>query len=107
MKSQAKHRLRTVRTVHPFIGRVVYASISSIDSSFSTTLFRSHKPRRASDSSTCKRLVNEIQRCQMSFNEGDPAPPGQANTFDYSLHQQKWEQVQSDILGITITHNSD
>ena len=27
------------------------------------------------------RLANEIQRCQMSLNEGDPAPPQQSNTF--------------------------
>ena len=27
------------------------------------------------------RLANEIQRCQMSFNEGDPAPPRESNSI--------------------------
>ena len=54
------------------------------------------------------RLANEIQRCQMSSNEGDTAPPDRQILFDYSLHQQKLEQVQSaKYLGITITDNLD
>ena len=56
------------------------------------------------------RLANEIQRCQMSFNEGDPAPglPENQIQFEYSLHQQRLEQVQSaKYLVITITDNLD
>ena len=50
-------------------------------------------------------LANEIQRCQMSFNDGDPENQIQ---FEYSLHQQRLEQVQSaKYLGITITDNLD
>ena len=54
------------------------------------------------------RLTNEIQPCQMSFNEGDPAPPRESSQFEYSPHQQRLEQFQSaKYLGITIIDNLD
>ena len=54
------------------------------------------------------RSANEIQRCQMSFNEGDQHLPENQIQFEYSLHQQRLEQVQSaKYLGITITDNLD
>ena len=40
----------------------------------------------------------------MSLNEGDPASPDKHMQFDYTLHQQRLEQVQSaKYLEITIT----
>ena len=54
------------------------------------------------------RLANEIQCCQMSFHEGTRHLPDKHILFDYTLHQQKLEQVQSaKYLGITITDNLD
>ena len=53
-------------------------------------------------------MANEIQRCQRSLNEGDPAPPDKHIQFDYTLHQQRLEQVQSaKYLGLTITDDLD
>ena len=54
-------------------------------------------------------LANEIELCQMSFNEGDPAPPSLNQIqFEYSFHQPRLEQVQSvKYLEITISDNLD
>ena len=44
----------------------------------------------------------------MSLNEGDSAPPDKQIHFDYSLHQQKMENVQSaKYLGKNITDDLD
>ena len=44
----------------------------------------------------------------MSLNEGDPASPGKHIEFDYTLHQQRLEQVQSaKYSGLTITDDLD
>ena len=44
----------------------------------------------------------------MSLNEGDPAPPDKHIQFEYTLHQQRLEQVQSaKYLGITISDDLD
>ena len=44
----------------------------------------------------------------MSLNEGDPAPPDKHIQFDYTLHQQRLEQIQSaKYLGLTITDDLD
>ena len=44
----------------------------------------------------------------MSFDEGVLAPPDKHMLFDYTVHKQKLEQVQSTKdLGITITDNLD
>ena len=50
-----------------------------------------------------------LQRSQMSLNESDSASGSQTNSlFDYSLHNQTLENVQSaKYLGITITDNMD
>ena len=54
------------------------------------------------------RLANEIQLCQMTLNEGDLASPDKQIQFNYTLHQQRLDQVQSSkYLGITITDNLD
>ena len=52
------------------------------------------------------RLANEIKCCQMSLNEGDPAPPVKQTQFDLSL--PRLEHVQStEYLEITIKDNLD
>ena len=44
----------------------------------------------------------------MSLNEGDLAPPDKHIQFDYTLHQQRLEEVQSaKYLGLTITDDLD
>ena len=44
----------------------------------------------------------------MSLNEGDPVPPDKHIQFDYTLNQQRLEQVQSAIcVGLTITDDLD
>ena len=54
------------------------------------------------------RLANEIQCGQMSLYESDSHQHHKQILFDYSLHNQTWENVQSaKYLGITISDNMD